>query len=89
MSFLGLSAEDYVEETTAWVWPCNVRAVNLFIEMGTQWLVDSGRRYGLNYGVVYPEIYRLGLTHDETQQLKADIRILEDAALEEMRKDQE
>lgn len=89
MSFLGLSAEDYVEESTAWVWPCNVQAVNLFIEMGTQWRVGPTGPYALDYGVVFQEVYRLDLSPGKTRELKDDIRILEDAALEQMRKDQE
>lgn len=87
MSFLGLSPEDYVEETTAYVWPCHVAAVNLFIELGTQWRVGPAGPYGLDYNVVYRAIDDLGTSKDEVRQLKEDIRILEDAALEEMRKD--
>lgn len=87
MDFLGLSPEDYAQENTAYVWPCNVPAVNLFIEMGTQWRVDSGRPYGLDYNIVYRAIDDLGLGKDEARQIKEDIRVLEDAALEEMRKD--
>jgi hypothetical protein len=89
MSFLGLSPDDYIQETTAYVWPCHVRAVNLFIEMGTQWRVDSGRPYGLDYNIVYRAIDDLGVSRDEVRRLKDEIRILEDAALEQMRKDQE
>ena len=89
MEFLGLSPEDYDQDNTAYVWPCNVDVVNLFIEMGTQWRVDSGRPYGLDYNLVYDEIYRMGLDAEAARQMKADIRVLEDAALEQMRKDQE
>lgn len=89
MSFLGLSADDYVEESTAWVWPCNVQAVNLFVALGTQWLVGPGGPYGLNYAVLYQKLDRLGVSREEAERLEEDIRILEDAALEEMRKDQE
>lgn len=89
MDFLGLSPEDYADDNTAYIWPCNVRAVNLFIEMGTQWRVDSGRPYGLDYNIVYREIDAMGLPPEAIRELKADIRILEDAALEQMRKDQE
>lgn len=89
MEFLGLSPEDYDQENTAYVWPCNVDVVNLFIEMGTQWRVDSGRPYGLDYNIVYREIDAMHLANDAAKQMKADIRILEDAALEQMRKDQE
>jgi len=89
MSFLGLSADDYVEESTAWVWPCNVQAVNLFVQLGTQWLVGPGGPYGLNYAVLYQKLDRLGVSREEAERLEEDIRVLEDAALETMRKDQE
>lgn len=89
MSFLGLNADDYVEENTAWVWPCNVPAVNLFVALGTQWLVGPAGPYGLNYSVLYQKLDRMGVSPDEAARLEEDIRILEDAALEEMRKDQE
>lgn len=87
MSYLGLSPGDYVEENTTWVWPCNVSAVNVFIALGTQWLVGPAGAYGLNYSVLYQKIDRLGVSREEADQLEEDIRILEDAALEEMRKD--
>lgn len=89
MSFLGLSADDYIEESTAWVWPCNVQAVNLFVAIGTQWLVGPGGPYGLNYAVLYQKLDRMGVSPEMAERLEEDIRILEDAALEEMRKDQE
>lgn len=87
MQFLGLSPDDYTEENTAHVWPCNVQAVNLFIEVGTQWRVGPSGPYGLDYNIVYDEIYRIGLGAEAVQQMKADIRILEDAALEELRRE--
>jgi hypothetical protein len=89
MSFLGLSADDYVEENTAWVWPCNVPAVNLFVALGTQWRVGPGGAYGLDYTALYQKLDRLGLSAEEAERMEEDIRILEDAALEQMRKDQE
>lgn len=89
MSFLGLSAEDYVEESTAWVWPCNVQAVNLFVTLGTQWLVGPTGPYGLNYSVLYQKLDRMRLSDEDAERLEEDIRVLEDAALEEMRKNDE
>lgn len=88
MSIFGLSPDDYVEETNgSWVWSCNVPAVNLFVQLGTQWLVGPGGAYGLNYSVLYQKLDRMGVSPEEAEQLEEDIRILEDAALEEMRKE--
>lgn len=41
---------------------------------------------GLDYNVLHRELDDLGITGEERQRLKADIRIIEDAALEAMRK---
>lgn len=89
MSFLSLSADDYVDESVAWVWPCNVPAVNLFVELSTQWRVGPGGPYGLDYSVLYQALDRMNISPDESRKLIDDIRILEDSALEQMRKDQE
>lgn len=89
MEFFGLTEADYADENTAWVWPCNVRAVNVFIALGTQWLVGPSGPYGLNYAVLYQKLDRMGVSHKDAEQIEEDIRILEDSALEQMRKDQE
>lgn len=89
MSFLGLSAEDYVEESTAWVWPCNVQAVNLFVFLSTQWDVGPNGAYALNYDRMWSKMDRMGLTKEAYAALEEDMRILEDAALEQMHKNQE
>ena len=86
MEFFGLTPEDYAAEHTAEVWPCNVPAVNLFVSLGTQWRVSFGGAYGLDYGVL-PQVLRMsGVPRKEWPDLFESLRILEDAALEEMRK---
>lgn len=81
----GFTAEDFEEEVE--VWPDNVPAVNLFTTLGTQWLVGPGGAYGLNYQTLWQKMERVGIPPDEAEKLEADIRTLEDAALEQMRKD--
>ena len=86
MEFFGLKPEDYAEEHAAEVWPCNVQAVNAFVSMGTQWRVGPGGAYGLDYGVL-PQVLRLAqIPRKEWPQVFDSIRVLEDAALAEMRK---
>jgi hypothetical protein len=87
MAMFGLTIADYVEEYTALVWLTNLDAVNLFVQLGTQWLVGPGGPYGLNYATLYLKMDRLGLSPKRQMELEEDIRILEDAALAEMRKD--
>lgn len=69
------------------VWPQNVQAVNLFVLLGTQWLVGPNGPYGLNYATLWQKMDRMELTPEAYAQLEEDIRVMEDAALEEMRKD--
>jgi len=86
----GLSLEeasDRVNETLD-VWPDNVRAVNVFIALSTQWRVGFGGAYGLDFNVLYRKMDRLALSPDDCEDLEAEIRVLEDAALETMRKSQ-
>jgi hypothetical protein len=68
------------------IWPDNLPAVNVFIAMQTQWRVGMGGATGLDYGVL-PSVMRLtGIPRREHQEVFQSIRILEDAALEQMRK---
>lgn len=87
MNFFQLTGDDYKNENIVYVWPCNVPAINVFISIATQWLVSSGGAYGLNYQTLWKKLDRLGIVGEEADRLEADIRVLEDAALEQMRKD--
>lgn len=87
MQFFGLTAEDYADETTVYVWPDNVEAVNLFCAIGTQWRTHSGGAYGLDYGPLFHKMDRMGLTPERYEELEEEIRVLEKAALDEMRAD--
>lgn len=87
MKFFGLTPEDYAAENSVEVWPENVQAINAFVAMGTQWRVGPGGAYGLDYGVL-PQVLRLAqIPRKEWPQVFESIRVLEDAALEEMRKE--
>lgn len=62
-------------------------AINVFVSIATQWLVGSGGAYGLNYQTLWKKLDRLGIVGAEAERLEEDIRILEDSALAEMRKE--
>ena len=70
------------------VWPDNCEALSVFAALGTQWRSGPGGVYGLDYNVLYRKLDRMKLEPDEYDQMEADIRILESAALDAMRKDQ-
>lgn len=87
MNFFQLTGDDYKDENEVGVWPCNVLAVNIGISLATQWLVGPGGAYGLNYETLWKKLDRMGITGEDADKLEADVRIFEDAALEQMRKD--
>lgn len=68
------------------VWPDNWTAVNVFIAMSTQWRSGGMGATGLDYNAL-PAVMRLsGVKPGERPDVFESIRILEDAALESMRK---
>lgn len=67
------------------VWPENWPAFQLFAELGTQWRTGMNGPTGLDYLVLHRELDDLGLTGEERQQMKADVREMESAALRAMR----
>ena len=83
MQFFGLKPEDYPEDAVE-VFPDNVQALNLLITLGTQWRASHGGVYGLDYGVLYQKMDRMGLTPARYAELEEEIRVLEGAALDAM-----
>jgi hypothetical protein len=80
LAAFGLTPEDVATEPVQ-VWPCCVRAVELFAHMRTQWRVGMGGATGLDYGVMYRRMDRMGLDPDEYDALEDDMRVMEAAAL--------
>lgn len=68
------------------VWPDNLQAVNIFVTVMTQWRVGAHGATGLDYNVVYHKMDRMGLTPSEYDDIELDVRLMEDAALETIRK---
>ena len=67
------------------VWPDNLRAVNAFVGMSTQWRVGMNGATGLDYGVV-PTVLRLaGVPRAEWAEVFDGLRAMEDEALKTMR----
>jgi len=57
----------------------------LFVALSTQWRIGMGGPTGLDYAVMYMRMDRMKLSDEEWECLEADMRTLEDAALEVMR----
>lgn len=83
----GLAPEDYVTENEIEVLEEHLPAVLLFDEIGTQWRCGPSGAYGLDYNVLFQKLGRMKLKRDEYDEMEYQIRILEAAALEEMRKE--
>jgi hypothetical protein len=83
MKEFGFTPEDYAGDDVE-VWPENERAYFLFGEIRTQWRMGSMGPTGLDYGVLFQKMDRMRLEPDEYDELEADIRTMEFAALEAM-----
>ena len=82
---MGLSPEDYAEDAFG-VWPDNYAAASVFTAVSGQWRVSGGTAYALDYGVL-PDVFRMtGIPRKDWSDIFNSIRIMEDAALVEIRK---
>lgn len=66
------------------VWPENWPALDLFMQLNTQWHVGMNGATGLRYEALYPLLDRHGYTGDGWDDMFADIRTLERVALATM-----
>jgi hypothetical protein len=83
MKHLGLTPEDYAGDDVE-VWPENQRAYFLFAQVQTQWRVGAMGPTGLDYNTLFRKMDRMRLEPDEYDELEADIRTMEFAALDAM-----
>lgn len=82
----GCTPEDYLgSDEPIGVWPDNWDAVNLFVAMLTQWRMGFSGRTGLDYGVVPTVLRLLGIARSSWPDLFQDLRVMEQAALTQMR----
>jgi len=70
------------------VWPDNWQARRVFDAIATQWRLGMGGPTGLDYNVLYHKMDRMHLSGTEYDDLEAEIRVMEDAALTYMRRKQ-
>lgn len=80
----------YYANQTVEVWPENWPSWRLFSEMFGQWrMAPMGGRYAMDYGVLFMRMDRMRLTDDEWESLYLDVRVLEQAALEQLRNNED
>ena len=79
LSEFGFSESDFGAAVE--IWPDNLTAFNFFCSLQTQWRTGAGGPSGLDYGVMFHMMDRMGLAALDYEQLQADIQVLEAAAL--------
>ena len=68
------------------IWPDFVDVVQLFYSIRTQWRIGAMGPTGLDYNVLFHKMDRMNLGSEDYEQMEADIRTLETAALVEINK---
>lgn len=66
------------------IWPENWPTFRLFLDLRTQWRIGFNGPTGLDYAVFYRDLDDLGFTGEERLRVKAEIRAMEQAALDAM-----
>lgn len=82
---MGLSPEDFPPPEYD-LWADNWPALKLFMQVSTQWRMGMNGPVGLDYTVVFHELDRRGTPADEYDDMMDAVRIMESAALAEIRK---
>jgi hypothetical protein len=80
VGFVAADVEDAVE-----LWPDHAPALRLLQLMATQWRIGPGGASGLDYGVLFELMRRQPIADDLWNETLDDLRIMEMAALKEMR----
>lgn len=68
------------------IWPEHLGAFELFVALRSQWRVSMAGATGLDYGVMFQKMDRMGLSPEQYDELEDQMRALEHAALDEMSK---
>lgn len=87
MASFGLSLDDF-EEKVVEVWPENRLALEIFEAMGTQWRMGFNGPTGLDYAVIPMLLDQFDVSKKKRKQLFFDLRVMERAALAEIRESQ-
>lgn len=85
MAAAGFVPADY-ETDDVEVWPENWPAWQLFIEVSGQWRMSMNGPVALDYVPLFARMDRMRLADAEWQHLFEDVRVIEAAALAEIRK---
>lgn len=83
LAVAGLSREEVA--TSCEVWPENWQVYGLFCVMATQWRIGMAGPTGLDYSALPVALRMICAARADWQQLMADVRVMESAAISAMR----
>lgn len=81
----GLKAKHFKPPKVS-LWPENETGLALFTQFSTQWRTGPSGAVGLDYGVIFHELDRRELSRPDYDDAMWSVRVIERAALNEMRK---
>jgi len=85
LAIAGLTRDEVA--TSVEIWPDNYQAYLLFCTMDTQWRIGMSGPTGLDYAALPMALRMIAAPRTDWQQLMADVRVMESAALQAMRKE--
>ena len=68
------------------IWPDNLNSFNAFVALLSQWRFATGGATGLDYAVIPTVLRLINIPRPAWAGVFDDLRVMEDAALEQMRK---
>lgn len=80
---MGMRRADYDTDVVE-VWPENWPSFKLLCELQTQWRGAGMGIIGLDYNVLYRKMDRMGLSPGQYDEIEADMRVMESAAMAAM-----
>jgi hypothetical protein len=85
LATIGLRPEDYADEEAAVeVWPENLPAYDLWVEVGDQWRMGPGGPVAIDLIPVFHELDRMGLEKEAYDDMVLAIKTMARVALEEI-----
>lgn len=88
LAAFGLSWADVAGDYCVDIYPCNERSFRVFDSIKTQWRVGQVGVYGLDYNVLPLLLKVNSIPESDWPQVMTDIRIMEAAAIDQIRENQ-
>lgn len=79
---MGVDASSLPDAGAVSVWPCNVRALRIFLALRTQWRVSMSGPTGLIYAEAWRMMRAFRIRRAKRLSVMGDLQVLESAAIE-------